>query len=190
MNRSDDPDSDHPRPNDLVALIPNCLSLARLVLGLAFPWIAPDWRVAAVLAGAASDALDGIISRKLHATSTTGRILDPIADKVFVISVLFTLVFDDTFQLWQVILVGTRDLVVLAGAAIVTATHGWSATKRMPPSWLGKVTTAAQFVLLLSTLHFREVMPVVFIPTATLSVLAALDYLRLFRTRQDSPPKL
>jgi phosphatidylglycerophosphate synthase len=184
MNRCDEPDSDHARPNKLVALLPNFLSLARLLLGLAFPWIVPDWRVAAVLAGAASDGLDGIISRKLHATSMTGRILDPIADKVFVLSVLLTLVLDDTLAVWQVALIGTRDLVVLAGAAIVAATEGWSATKRMPPSWLGKVTTAAQFALLLSVLHFRAVMLVVFIPTAVLSVLAAIDYLRLNMARR------
>ena len=184
MNTTDLPDADSTRPSALLALVPNLLSFGRLVLGLAFPWIDPTWRVWAVLAGAASDGFDGIISRKLHATSTTGRILDPIADKVFVISVLFTLVLDDTLKLWQVALVGTRDLAVLAGASFLVATQGWTATKRLPPSWLGKITTAAQFAFLLTVLYYQKMILAVFVPAAAVSVLAGVDYLRRYRTQR------
>jgi phosphatidylglycerophosphate synthase len=181
-NNESTPDGD--RPSSVVALIPNLLSLARVALGFVFPWIAPNWRVAVVVAAALSDLFDGLISRRLHATSTTGRILDPIADKLFVICVLLTLLLEGSVKTWQLALVASRDLAVVLGSVTVAVFEGWSAMKRMPPSWLGKITTAAQFAFLLTVLHFREVMLVVFVPTAAVSVLAGVDYLRRYRTQR------
>lgn len=184
MNASDESKPDDKRASSVFALIPNLLSLARLALGFVFPWIAPSWRVGVVIAAAVSDLLDGVISRKLHATSTAGRILDPIADKLFVTCVMLTLVLEGALKIWQVALVASRDLAVVLGIVAVAVLEGWSSMKRMPPSWLGKITTAAQFVFLLAVLHYRDVILVVFVPTAAVSVLAGVDYLRRYRTHR------
>ncbi len=68
--------------------LPNGLSLARLALGLALPWLPADWRLGAVLVAAITDLLDGLTARWLRAGSETGRVLDPLADKVFILSLV------------------------------------------------------------------------------------------------------
>ena len=73
------------RTAHLMAVIPNALSIGRMVLGISFPWIPANWRVAVIIAAALSDLADGASSRQLQVTSSTGRFLDPVADKVFVL---------------------------------------------------------------------------------------------------------
>ena len=56
----------------------NSLTLARLIAGLMFPWVSVAWRPELVLAAAASDLIDGALSRKFCGTSAAGQLLDPI----------------------------------------------------------------------------------------------------------------
>jgi phosphatidylglycerophosphate synthase len=164
----------------LVLAIPNALSLSRLALGLGFPWLPAAWRGGVALAAGLTDVFDGLMSRRLHAASATGRILDPVADKVFFLAVVATLLVEGGLQLWEAVLVGLRDVMVLAGAGWVFVRQGWSAFRRMPSTLLGKATTAAQFVFLLVLLFRPQQRLVVFLPTVLLSGLAAADYLRMF----------
>ena len=115
----------------LIRVVPNLMTSVRLALGVAFPFIPAGSRWAALLAAAATELLDGQVARLLRVRSTTGRILDPIADKVFVASVLATLMWDGTMAPWQVILVTSRDIIVTAGA-LVAARRGPSALRRCP----------------------------------------------------------
>jgi len=81
--------------------LPNSLSIARLLLGFAFPFIPNDWRLWVVIVAAISDALDGLTARWLHAQSKAGRLLDPIADKVLVLMVALTLLAEGAIHpLW------------------------------------------------------------------------------------------
>ena len=73
-------------------LVPNGLSILRMALGIAFPWLPERFRLATVLVAALSDAFDGFAARRLHAESDTGQLLDPIADRTFVLLVAGTLV--------------------------------------------------------------------------------------------------
>src|SRR5262245_33205597 len=125
----------------LLAAIPNTLSVARMALGLAFPWVPANGRVAVVIAAALSDLLDGDVRRWLHAVSPVGRTLEPVADKVFVLAVVGTLMYEGWLEVWEVILVGVRDLAVLAGAGWALVGRDWSAFGRMAPTGLGKATT-------------------------------------------------
>ena len=122
----------------LLQAVPNLLTLTRLALGIAFPLIPARWRVAALLVAAATEFLDGQIARLLRVKSATGRILDPIADKVFVASVLVTLLVEGAVKPWQLILVVSRDIVVTAGAVCVAARRGISALREMHPVATGK----------------------------------------------------
>ena len=168
----------------LIGCIPNLLSLARLALGLGFVCIPTAWRVPVVLVAALTDILDGPISRKLHAELGAGRWLDPLADKVFALGVVWVVVADGTLELWQALLVGLRDLIVLVGGVIVLLRRDQFAWDRMRPTLLGKAVTAAQFVFFLSLLIFAQVVLALFIVTAVLSVAAAVDYARRFVARE------
>ncbi len=164
----------------LAHLIPNSLSLLRLGLGLALPWIPPDGRVLVVVLAALTDLLDGLTARWLHAQSLAGRLLDPIADKFFVLMLAGTLIAEGALGVGWAVAVASRDLVVLAGAAYVLARGRLADYRRMQPTWTGKVATAAQFALLLALVLGVSGATWLVVPTALLSVAAAVHYGWLF----------
>jgi phosphatidylglycerophosphate synthase len=160
-----------------LGFVPNALSLLRLLLGLAFPWLPAGWRLPVVLLAAFTDMADGASSRLLHVSGRVGAILDPVADKVFVLSVLGMLLWEATLAPWEVLLLGMRDLVVLVGGVLVAA-RGRKVIRR--PTLLGKAATAGQFLFVLSVLLWQQRLLAVFVPAVCLSGLAAVDYGRLF----------
>lgn len=171
--------------------IPNALSGSRIVLGLAFPFLSTDGRLAVVIVAALTDALDGLMARWLRAESNAGRLLDPVADKVFVLALVGTLLVEGTLHPFWALGIAIRDIVVLAGLVYTIIRRQWSVGRKMRPSWLGKCTTAAQFAVLL-VLVARGNAPVWLLALMTaLSGLAALDYIRAFihlHAGESTPP--
>src|SRR5262245_16310641 len=156
----------------------------RLALGLAFPFLPAPWRLPVAVIAAVSDLADGTASRLLRARTELGRVLDPVADKVFVIAVLVTLLAENTLGLGEVLLIGVRDIVIGLGGAWLLLTGGRAALRHLEPSWLGKAATAAQVIFLLSVLAFGQRLMPLFLAAAVLSIVAALDYLRRFVTQR------
>ncbi len=170
------------------ALVPNGLSASRAVLGIAFPFIPPDWRFAVILVAALTDLLDGWAARWLRVESNTGRLLDPVADKVFVLMLAGTLLAEGTLQPLWALGIAARDVVVLGGLVYVIVHRQWQTGRQLRPSPLGKLTTAAQFAVLLLLAGWQSV-PVWFLAfTTVLSIAAAVDYAVRFRaiTRESS----
>jgi cardiolipin synthase (CMP-forming) len=156
--------------------IPNALSASRLVLGLAFPFTPAEWRLWVVAVAALSDMLDGLVARWLGAESDTGRLLDPVADKVFVLMLMGTLIAEGTLHpLWALAL-ALRDVVVLIGLVYTVARRQWAKGRKMRPSRLGKCTTAAQFAVLLVLAGWNEAPLWLLVPTVLLSAAAAIHY--------------
>jgi len=122
-----------------------------------------DWQrflaIFIFLTAAASDGIDGYVARKYNQKSRLGVILDPIADKGLLLTAIITLSFSNwtyEFPVWFPVLVITRDVVILAGAAILHYLVGNFVVK---PSWMGKTATALQMVAIaciLLQLHFFE----------------------------------
>lgn len=166
-------------------LIPNGLSLARLVLGLVFPWLPADGRTGVIAVAALTDLLDGAVARWLRCESDTGRILDPVADKVFVLSLAGTLLAEGALTPGWALAVAARDVVVLGGVAVTFLRGRWADYQGMKPTWLGKCTTAAQFALLLALATQTQGGTWLWFLTAGLSVLAAADYARSYGRRSS-----
>jgi CDP-diacylglycerol---glycerol-3-phosphate 3-phosphatidyltransferase len=162
-------------------VVPNSLSLLRIGLALAFPWVPGAWRGGWIMAAALSDLFDGRLSRALHGTSTLGQILDPVADKLFVGIVLITLVLQRELTLVELLLLGFRDLAVMSGSAWSVIRRGWGSLRHMPPSLLGKLATAGQlgFLLLLSLgmNHTTSLFRLIEVAAVIVSILAGIDYL-------------
>jgi CDP-alcohol phosphatidyltransferase len=76
---------DSRRPPVVLTVIPNLLSAAWLVLGLAFAAVPVSWRLVVVVVAGATEFLDGALRRLWHFSGAMGHLLDPIADKVFVL---------------------------------------------------------------------------------------------------------
>jgi phosphatidylglycerophosphate synthase len=172
-------------------VLPNALSASRIFLGAAFPFVPAEWRLWVVLIAALTDALDGLVARWLRSESDTGRLLDPVADKFFILILVGTLLVEGTLHpLWGLGL-AARDMIVMAGLIHTIARRQWAVGRKMRPSWLGKCTTAAQFAVLLVLVAWGTAPNWLLGGVTALSLLAAIDYARFFARlhgRQATPP--
>jgi cardiolipin synthase len=165
-----------------IAVVPNVLSSLRLACAAAFPLVPPGWRLVLVLFGGGSDVADGMIARRFGVGSATGAILDAVADKLMVVSVLVTLAAEGRIGWWQVGLVMARDFAVAAAAGYTAAVRRWRRFRDMLPRWTGKLTTLLVFTWFV-TLLVAPLAPIerqAFWAAAAASVLAAADYLVQF----------
>jgi cardiolipin synthase len=127
-----------------VATLPNALTAARFVLAPIFLVLYARGEtvraLAAFAAAASTDVLDGLAARVLHQHSRLGAVLDPIADKFLATCALFALWARGRLPLWLPLLVISRDLAQLLGAAVLRTRH-----KRLPagPTRIGKYATFA-----------------------------------------------
>jgi phosphatidylglycerophosphate synthase len=176
-------------PTSLIKAIPNVLSAGRLALAVAFPFLPIDWRLPAMIVGGLSDWIDGLIARRYKAITAAGALLDAIADKVFTLSVLLTIIIDGAHQVhwWQGLLILTRDLTVGAIALYAVAIRRFDAFRHMRPRLPGKLTTTFVFLWLVTVLAAAP--PAwqwtLFVLAAAASVLAGLDYLLQFLQRYE-----
>jgi len=127
-----------------VLTIPNLLSMVRLALLPVFLWLVlgPDAHAAAVvvlMVIGISDWLDGYLARKLDQASSVGAVLDPVADRLYILVAVVGLAASGAIPIWLALLLAARD-VVLWGLVPVLRTRGYSA---LPVHFLGKAATAA-----------------------------------------------
>lgn len=128
--------------------LPNIISLCRLLsVPVAIYLILNGFMQAAFwlfVAAGASDAVDGYLAKRLGQTSALGAYLDPIADKVLLVSVYVTLGLRGQIPDWLVILVVFRDLLIIGGAVVY---HLLTQSLRMQPLFISKFNTVAQIAL-------------------------------------------
>jgi cardiolipin synthase len=131
-----------------ILTVPNQLTFLRLAfLPLFIICIYYDryaWALGILLAAAVSDALDGVLARRLNQKSTLGAYLDPIADKLLLSSSFFVLSLKGQLSWWLTILVLSRDVLILATSAVILLVVGY---RPLPPTIYGKVTTVVQILL-------------------------------------------
>jgi len=132
--------------------VPNQLTFLRMAfLPLFLSLVIYDHYIlalAVLLLAGISDGLDGLLARKLNQKTVLGAYLDPIADKMLLSSSFLVLSLKGKILWWLTILVLTRDLTLLVGAAVIILVVGY---RRFPPSVYGKLTTAAQIFLVFAT---------------------------------------
>lgn len=131
-----------------ILTLPNLLTACRLLLAPLVVWqiLAGAYPTALwlFLLAALTDLLDGALARLLDQRSVFGAWLDPIADKVLLLSTLIVLVWTGLLPLWLGILVGLRDAVVVGGAAAYRSLTGGL---EVAPTLWGKAATFAEFIL-------------------------------------------
>ena len=102
------------------------------------------------LIAGATDAVDGYIARAFGHKSMIGAYLDPVADKVLILSLLGMLTYQGYLPLWFVILALARDVAIVVTVAVFTRMK--KSDLRMQPLFVSKLTTVAQIALVLVTL--------------------------------------
>src|SRR5215472_5161614 len=102
------------------------------------------WALLILMLAALSDAIDGLLARKLNQRSALGAYLDPIADKLLLSSSFVILAMKREIPWWLTIIVLSRDILILVVAAVIILISGY---RPFPPSILGKLTTMFQIIL-------------------------------------------
>jgi cardiolipin synthase (CMP-forming) len=152
-----------------IITIPNLLTMFRMVLIPIFVsllfyqkfWLA---LVVFVLAGI-TDGLDGLLARRFAQESQLGTVLDPIADKLMMVTSFVVLSMRSVFPtplpahlpvpFWVTIAVISRDVFILVGAAAINIMTGFRGFR---PSFLGKLSTTVQIVAI-ATIIFAASFP-------------------------------
>ncbi|WP_399552476.1 CDP-alcohol phosphatidyltransferase family protein [uncultured Cellulomonas sp.] len=133
--------------NDVVSsrvlTVPNAISLARLLMVPVFALLLAreqdGWALGVLAVSGASDWLDGVLARRLGQVSRVGQLLDPAADRLFIIVTLVALAWRDIVPWWLLAILGLRD-VVLAVMLVVLARAGYAP---LPVHLAGKAGTFA-----------------------------------------------
>jgi cardiolipin synthase (CMP-forming) len=167
--------------------LPNFLTLIRIV---AIPFflvlLASHLYLDALLVfilGGVTDALDGFLARRMNQKTSLGAILDPIADKLLLMSSFIMLGMMGGLPLWLVVLVVSRDAVILIG--YVTISFLADEAPEVQPTMSGKLSTAFQLLTIVVVLAMladsRLLEPwmddaLIYI-TATATVISGVQYL-------------
>ena len=159
--------------------IPNLITLGRILLvpivvwAIATPgamWIA----FVLFLAAGVSDAVDGFLAKRFGMTTELGAYLDPLADKALIVSIYLTLGINDVIPRWLVILVVSRDILIVGGIML-----SWlvGSPLKIKPLLVSKLNTVAQIVfacVVLGSLGFNYEWP-----TLTLVLMGLVAVLTL-----------
>jgi cardiolipin synthase len=141
------PRQHQPLQQERVITIPNMISVARLAGVPVFLWLvlglrteAGDWWAFGLLAAAGiSDWLDGKIARALGQQSRLGELLDPSADRLYIVSTIIALAIRSIIGWWLVAILAVRELV-LGVVLLVLRRHGYGP---LHVSFVGKAATLA-----------------------------------------------
>jgi cardiolipin synthase len=178
-----------------ILTVPNTLTVFRMVLIPVFVTLLFYQRFVLalgvfVLAGL-TDGLDGLLARRFDQQSQLGTILDPIADKLMMVTSFVVLSMRSVFPqplpshlpipFWVTVAVISRDVFIVVGAAAINIMTGFRGFR---PSWLGKVNTTVQIVAIAAIMFAASVpyytgyyLPTVYATVFLFAVLSGLHYI-------------
>jgi cardiolipin synthase (CMP-forming) len=178
-----------------ILTVPNMLTVFRMVLIPVFVTMLFYQRFIVALAvfvcAGLTDGLDGLLARRFDQRSQLGTVLDPIADKLMMVTAFIVLSMRSIFPppvpshlpvpFWVTITVISRDVFIIVGAAAINIMTGFRGFR---PSWLGKVNTTVQIVAIGAIMFAASVpyytgyyLPTVYATVFSLAVLTGLHYI-------------
>jgi cardiolipin synthase len=156
--------------------LPNLISCSRLALAAGFVASGTvETRVGLIGAAALTDFLDGWLARRVHATSRWGALLDPIADRVFVLTVVGTFLFGGLLGTGEYFVLIMRDLATAVGF-LTARVIPWLRTVQFKARISGKLVTVLQLATLAAVLIYSPAVTPLLIAVAIMSVLSIADY--------------
>jgi cardiolipin synthase len=127
--------------------IPNLITLGRILLVPIVVWAIASgtmWIAFVLFVGAGvSDAVDGFLAKRFNMTTVLGAYLDPLADKALIVSIYLTLGINGAIPRWLVILVVSRDILIIGGIML-----SWLVGNplKIKPLLVSKLNTVAQIL--------------------------------------------
>ncbi|MDH5563836.1 MAG: CDP-diacylglycerol--glycerol-3-phosphate 3-phosphatidyltransferase [Nitrospirota bacterium] len=161
--------------SDISINLPNSLTVLRILLVPVFVGLLLyghyDIALIILLIAALTDILDGMVARMTNQQTRLGEYLDPLADKLLLMSAIVTLSVLHFIPIWAVIVVVSRDAILLAGTILANLTE---IDIDISPTSLGKGTTFAQICYVIAMmLQVNEQVPV-FLVDALLWVMVIM----------------
>ena len=194
-----------------IVTLPNVLTIFRMVLIPIFVSLLFYqrfvWALVVFVTAGITDGLDGLLARRFDQQSQLGTILDPIADKLMLVTAFIVLSMRGVFHVplpkhlpvpfWVTVAVISRDVFIIVGAAAINIMTGFRGFK---PSWLGKLNTAVQILAITAIMFSASVpfgsgyyLPTIYTSVFTLAILSGVHYVffvskLLNEERRQTPP--
>ena len=154
---------------------PNLITLTRILLLPVFIWMyfsvgsTPAFFLVAVIA--MTDVVDGYIARKYNMVTELGQLLDPIADKLIQLSVVFCLAIDEVIPIWFLVIVLVKEVsMVIGGAVLYKKIEVINQAK-----WFGKLATFAFYLVAGAAFFIGKTHP-----TVTFWLVCVLTFILIF----------
>lgn len=183
-----------PPVSSRILTVPNLLTMFRMALIPVFVSLLLsrkfEWALAVFVLAGVTDGLDGLVARRFDQGSQLGRILDPIADKLLLVTSFIVLSIPAIapqplprhfpVPFWVTVAVISRDVFIVVGAAAINIVTGFSGFR---PSWLGKINTTVQilaiaFILIAASFpSLSGYLPTVYTTVFGFAVLSGVHYI-------------
>ncbi len=135
------------------------------------------WALVILIVASLTDALDGFIARAWKIRTELGRFLDPLADKLLLLSGYLGLLFVQQLPfhppLWITVTIVFRDLLIVTGMILIYFISG---RLRVQPNYLGKCTTALQMITLIAILANWKISIPLYYLMAAFTILSMINY--------------
>lgn len=179
-----------------IVTLPNLLTMFRMALVPVFVSLLFYqefvWGLVAFVVAGVTDMLDGLLARRFDQSSQLGTILDPIADKLLLVTSFVVLSLPSIspaqnapshlpVPFWVTAAVISRDIFILVGAAAINIVTGFRSFR---PSWLGKVNTTVQILAIVLILLAAIIpswisgyyLPTVYVTVFAFAVISGIHY--------------
>jgi cardiolipin synthase len=172
-----------------VLTVANLLTILRLIMIPVFVsaifYERYVWALAVFFFAAVTDGLDGLLARSLNQKTQLGAILDPMADKLLLVTAFVVLslprfTLTPPIPFWLTATVISRDVFIVLAALVINMTTGFS---RFRPSIPGKLNTFVQIVMIVfflaaNALHvLMQYLPIAYYVTLVMAVFSGLHYI-------------
>lgn len=164
--------------------LPNLLSFSRVFLAAAFVMTDQSaTRLGLVIAAGISDFLDGWLARRANVATRLGALIDPIADRVFVLIAVSTFLFEGALSTLGYFIMISRDLMTTLGF-LVARSVSWLRPVQFKARLSGKVVTALQLAALVALIEWPTMTLPLLWCVGIASAVAVVDYtVSLWRAR-------
>ena len=141
-----------------VSLSPSLTLATKITLGrallvpafaISLAYHRPGWALFLFLLASLADAVDGHLARRRGEMTSLGALLDPVADKLLMVTAYVLMGISEEIPAWLAVLVVSRDVLLCLGCMVLFMTSGFLTPA---PSGLGKATTALQMLAILAAL--------------------------------------
>lgn len=156
--------------------LPNVVSMSRVVLAAGFVGArGAEERLALIGVASVTDFLDGWLARRRNAATRWGALIDPIADRIFVLTAVSAFLISGELTTWQYFVLLSRDIMTAIGF-LVARLVPWLRPVEFKARYLGKVVTTLQLATFIAILAYPDLVTFLVLLVGLASAAAIVDY--------------